>query len=362
MFIMMCLCLGGSLVYQMYIPLAAEYKSGCVQHHENGTVLTNNLYSIAYNYASDDGNSQGAKALSEYDRRRSEFCSLHSLPSIESYNKDMGELLALQESHERSQHQIGLYEDCINIVSVDEQLADACCAEELYGNSCTVEMAATTEKCPKNPVSGNAYPKISDTLAISEADCGFDLEEKTLIDAIYDCEVLPLCNMVCNGPNKDVLRAVTEDCGCKIQWLGHSAWLKFILALFVYAVLNMSRIGLVMGLCRIFWKQLHNGLFTYKATCARDGSLIVAHADKEGNVTILEKERSISSLASQIEGGSPASQTDAGFQKLLKDDLDVILPKYRRKGIPYIIVALAVNGTWIYLTNAWSSDLEYSEE
>ncbi|CAM9985513.1 unnamed protein product, partial [Choristocarpus tenellus] len=40
----------------VYVPLFRDYQAGCVEHTKTGTFFTQNLYSIAYNYAADEGN------------------------------------------------------------------------------------------------------------------------------------------------------------------------------------------------------------------------------------------------------------------------------------------------------------------
>jgi len=66
---------GGALLSSIYEPLYEEYLSGCVEGGENGTFLTQNVFSVAYNYASQDGNSATFEGIDVYDMRRAEVCS-----------------------------------------------------------------------------------------------------------------------------------------------------------------------------------------------------------------------------------------------------------------------------------------------
>ena len=66
---------GAALLASIYTPLYEEYISGCLQGAENGTFVTENLFSISYNYASQDGNSATFAGLDAYDVQRAELCS-----------------------------------------------------------------------------------------------------------------------------------------------------------------------------------------------------------------------------------------------------------------------------------------------
>lgn len=45
-----------SFTINIYLPIYHEYVNSCVIGINNGTFLNNNIYSIAYNYASSNGN------------------------------------------------------------------------------------------------------------------------------------------------------------------------------------------------------------------------------------------------------------------------------------------------------------------
>jgi hypothetical protein len=56
------------IISAAYVPLYNDYVGACVEHTKNDTFLTSNLYSIAYNYASEDGNDNA------YNVRMHGFC------------------------------------------------------------------------------------------------------------------------------------------------------------------------------------------------------------------------------------------------------------------------------------------------
>ena len=57
---------------QIYVPIYDQYVDGCVAGYTNGTFITNNLYSVAYNYASEDGNELQFNGIEEYNVERTE--------------------------------------------------------------------------------------------------------------------------------------------------------------------------------------------------------------------------------------------------------------------------------------------------
>ena len=110
----------------------------------------------------------------------------------------------------------------------------------------------------------------------------------------------------------------------------------------------MSRITLIMGITRIMWKKIHPGLFNYKATCDRDGGLVVKY-DKTVEGEDPEHE---------IEGRVHA-RVGKKFSVLLKEQLDIILPKFRNKGFPQVLMAILINAPWIYLLHSIAIEIEY---
>ena len=51
----------------IYWPVLEAYKSGCVTGASNGTFVTKNVFSIAFNTAAAEGNEELVKGLSDYN-------------------------------------------------------------------------------------------------------------------------------------------------------------------------------------------------------------------------------------------------------------------------------------------------------
>ena len=58
----------------IYIPIYEQYRAGCVTNTANGTFITENLYSIAYNYAAAEGDAKTYAVQNAHDADRYVFC------------------------------------------------------------------------------------------------------------------------------------------------------------------------------------------------------------------------------------------------------------------------------------------------
>ncbi len=105
-----------------------------------------------------------------------------------------------------------------------------------------------------------------------------ELSEKTnqrnLVDATFQCEALSSCQVTCMGPQKEKLKQASKECGCIIEWFVHSIWLRGVITLLVFGLLNASRMGFIDGLARLCWKSLHPGTFSVWATCDDQGKFL----------------------------------------------------------------------------------------
>ena len=197
--------------------------------------------------------------------------------------------------------------------------------------------------CPLNELGSVSVPFEKPSTYFFEETCTTTMEGQdwALKDAIYSCNALPICSMTCGGPNKNTLKFITKKCSCNAEFLGHSVWLQVTLALTVYITLNMSRIGFVQGLSKLLVKYLHPGLFTFKGTCDRDGNLLLGEDFAEGE-SIEDPQRSNS------------------FQTVLREKLAVLIPKFKRMGLPMMIAAISMNLPWFWLLSNVSKNVVLS--
>jgi hypothetical protein len=176
-------------------------------------------------------------------------------------------------------------------------------------------------------------------------------------DAIFDCDVLVPCQVTCEGPHKNKLRKVCKECGCIVEWFFHSVWLKSIVSLLVFALMNASRQAFVDGLCRVLWKSLHPGTFTVSATCDADCNILSNPLCKDPTISSAPTHISASVLAT-ADGDvvvddddvqqvvSPQSTHLVGE---MKEQIEWNSFVFRMSGIALMFAALLLNVVWIII-------------
>uniref|UniRef100_A0A7S2RH00 Uncharacterized protein n=1 Tax=Rhizochromulina marina TaxID=1034831 RepID=A0A7S2RH00_9STRA len=325
-------------VCQIYLPLYNSYVDGCVTGVTNGTFLTENLYSIAYNYAAEDGNEEYFNGIEDYNVLKVDSCASYSTSSQEKQNEDEAFLSSLIKAQKNTRDDMYLMQQCIDADTMDDLFLKACCGEAPY-DACSAygnddEWFNSTHVCPVDDNSQAPFSVVSSYL--DEASCNepASWDDWQLEDAVFYCGDIPDCALTCGGPNRQLLRTVTEQCGCMVEWLFHSSFFKFSIALIIYILMNASRVILTRALCKVFWRYLSPGIFTYKATC-----------DNHGNV-----------LAPR---GTEKYESFTGPNGALKKELDWTLKRYVGLAWVEVLVALALNVPWIVFLQRASHDIAY---
>ena len=272
--------------------------------------------------------------------------------SVNQQNKNAGELATLKEAHMKSMAAINTYQICIDVNTLDPQVRGACCGLAGYPACDSALGEPNGYACPLNEFPDVPVPFKVPSSYIMEPTCQTAMvgEDWLLEDAVYNCEELPTCDLSCGGPTRPIMEHVSKQCGCMIEWGAHSIWIQLFLTVIIFVLMNMSRIGLVTGVSKLFWSSLHPGLFTFKGTATRDGELVVGRefAETEG-----EKEK-------QLEAGAEKG-LGKRFGILIKEGLDKILPKYRLKGVPQVLMGLAINIPWIYALKNLGYNIAYKK-
>jgi hypothetical protein len=227
-----------------------------------GTLITDNLYSMAYNYASEDGNNEYWATLDDYNVRLSSNCAEYGQASAE-------ELQSRERDYESTKSLLVFMRSdfvemssCLDFAQMDTDLAAALQAENAdYLN-------------PVNPFTAddNLAQYLNRADGGDHAECFVDVSTAELRDSRFNCEQLPECNVGCNGVEWDVVRTWTYGCGCYIEWWFHSNFLLFGLAIVIYICVNIGRQYFVSGICLLFYEKLGTNLFEYHGTCDREGN------------------------------------------------------------------------------------------
>jgi len=84
----------------------------------------------------------------------------------------------------------------------------------------------------------------------------------------FNCNAIPQCKISCNGPDKEIIRAVVKECSCNGEWAFHSTILQILVGLWVFICINASRVWIVEGVVRLSWKKLSPKVFEFRGDCS----------------------------------------------------------------------------------------------
>ena len=306
------------LISSIYIPLYNEYISGCVNANGTGTFLTKNMYSMAYNFASRDGNKAVIEGLHNLDSSRIESCSEFRSTSAKNYQDEIISLASLKYSNTQTLAGMNLFERCLDVDNMDNLYQDACCGE--LGYDICASNQSFPELCPWNDLITTKAPFLSPGAYLDKDSCNRPLSDQEWIleDSIFNCSELPVCSITCQGPYPEILNRTTNESGCMAEWYIHSAWLQMTIAFLIYAISNISRIVTIEGLTRIFWNHLHPEIITFVSSCSMSGT-ITNFDEYSGNI--------------------------AG----LKESASNLIYRFKFFGYIMLIVGVSINSIWIYL-------------
>lgn len=86
-------------VVGLLLPAHNGYVAACVHHTRASTLLSRNLDSFAFNYASLDGNLDITAGLADYNRLHGVLCSGERAPTETAYARDLNSFLSLNHTH-----------------------------------------------------------------------------------------------------------------------------------------------------------------------------------------------------------------------------------------------------------------------
>jgi len=236
----------------VYIPQYQSYQSACVQRTQDGTVVTRNANSFAYNYAASTYNNRVGKELAKYDADRSQKCALFDKNSTQAQNEAITNLISTRNAYNNSAYQLSLFDQCVNRSKPDfPTLADL------------ARWNINTTAWASDPLE-----------VLVRAGCANSTNfarPEGLANAVFNCSLLPTCILQCDGPDKAALYQATYESGCQSEWLIHAGMFRLALSILVYICLNVSRLLIMLALTRLCWRTITNKGFEFTASCNRLG-------------------------------------------------------------------------------------------
>ena len=284
------------LITALYVPAYDLYAAGCVHHAANDSLLSAQVTAFAFNYAATDGNAALASGMQDYNARVADYCASNGEPSVQAYDSSTQAMINVNQSRQANWNQFQLLSSCVNLTAVDAWFASACCGstQGLYGSttyamplktlcaSATARKTQTTKNCPVDTNSGLPYlpPGLYlQTVPTYTNAASVPLDGSQLVDSRFQCQTLPTCQVTCLSPDLTVIHAVMKSCSCMGEWMVHGDIFNAALALCVYFVLNVSRILIMRGMVRMFWRSLcpeKNQEFDVRLVALANGKIVSA--------------------------------------------------------------------------------------
>ena len=282
----------------LYIPTYLHYVDGCIAPPRNGTLLSNNLFSVSYNFAAQEGNQRLIRTLDLNLARRAANCSAEVRTSAVRQRANERDARRAREAYEAARADVRLMRDCMWLERLDEAAAAArvepyvplraVLAPDVCGNAEGVDgdgnadlgggalaprqrRVLTDASVVRGAPSSSPPPRAGDAPAIDASALG-------LQNGVYNCSAVGECVSACDGPSREVTATLAQQCGCHAEWLTHGIILHVLLALLVYALINASRLLTVDASCRLLWRELFAGQFEFLANCDDGGNASVGRA------------------------------------------------------------------------------------
>ena len=226
-----------------YMPWLTLYKRGCVTQPANytttppelGTLLTNNIYSIARNYALEEGNNRSTVTLDSYNAVRESECTRYVEQSSGQAQLDEERLLRARAAFDGSAHEVRLLRTSLNLTYFGAALP-----------SFASGLAVGADACVTAPPSVCNTPAATTDAAAGDLTAAGFAVGPCFESSGFDCAAqLPQCNPTCRGPSTVIMGQKARRCGCTTESWFHAGAVFMLVALFVYVSTNFARIVLV---------------------------------------------------------------------------------------------------------------------
>ena len=137
-----------AMMVALYAPLLQSYTSGCVRADGNGTFVTKNMYSIAYNYAYQDGSALLIEGMDTFDLKRGDTCSSRYTTSATLQNTLTSNVTTYSNFHRQMSKSMGVAQRCIDSDELDSAFTEACCDMVTYPHCTEGNSHTSGVSCP----------------------------------------------------------------------------------------------------------------------------------------------------------------------------------------------------------------------
>ncbi|KAL7541319.1 hypothetical protein ACHAXR_010802 [Thalassiosira sp. AJA248-18] len=342
------------MIAALYTPMLQSYTSGCFSASGNGTFITKNLFSLAYNHAYHDGSGILIEGMDVFDLKRGDTCSSRYTSSANVQHSMSSNFSAYKTFHREIMNDMVLARRCIDSNTLDAAFAEACCGIAGYPD-CNVEDLQSNVVCPmddRRAIMNIPIPYELPGTSLADLSCSVSTNGSDWIikEAVFDCEQLGTCSVTCSGPRKRLLAAASERCGCTLEWYLHSKLMGSTFAFLLYVFMNIARVSFFSGITRLLWKHIYPERFTVSATCDSEGSLVTS-----SNISGTSHEDLINAIQTRSSINRGLNRRD--LSKELRTKLDNCLRNFHATGLALLLGSLLANGVWIYALAVTSQTL-----
>ena len=240
---------------------SGEFNDATVLKY-SGTFLARNLNSMAVNYASMNGNAEITRSVSDYNVASSDACSEHFIATSTTYQEQSRVFEQARADYFDRLYRRNFIYDCVNATALSDLFSSACNRDDGSGN-----MENHNLDCPR-PYEFYPSPN-SDKDALY-----YQVAMSTMEYNVFDCSVLPTCTLSCSGPETQIIQSESTKCACVGEWMIHANILQGLMIIFVYILLNISRVVTFKGIGNLLWKHLSLRQYEFIGSCTYHGDII----------------------------------------------------------------------------------------
>ncbi len=331
-----------------------SYRAACVNgDRTDSTFLMRAMNSIAFNYASMDGNTELNSGVNMYNRDIADVCSTYQADYQGEYLTFLSSFMEYNSTYWAAVRDLQQLVDCVDFTPIDQFYKSRCCHYAEYRKEYPeCDYIASNATCPIDSFTGDvimppslyvmrvpSLSRLSGSLANAE-------------NALFKCSSLPTCSVSCAGPEGTIIGSSSQVCSCSAEWYLHSSVLQALLKCTIYVILNISRILLTRSVAMLMRKFLSQAHLECRIKCSQAGHIIT---DNGGHGA--DKDRVAKTEISNIADAhcySTTSEEGEGKQQqalydtvLLQEAIEAALLHHQRKAIAFFVVGILINSIWI---------------
>jgi hypothetical protein len=270
------------IIVSVYTASLVSYRSACVTHESNSTYIMRGMHSLAFNYASMEGNLAMSRGVMAHNERATSECVVHSRSAESKYQSFADTFKSLNASYRASVHDVDAISTCLDVSVVDSSYKSVCCHYADYRNeyeSCSSVL--TNGTCALDTFTGDVIMPPSYYAERVPSFAPFNASLDRGRAALFSCEELPTCTISCGGPDYTVVSSSAQMCSCSAEWYFHSGVIQILLMCTIYVTINASRMLVTRGIGMVVWRHLIRApVLECRLECSEEGEIIQIAAEK----------------------------------------------------------------------------------